>query len=113
MESNATYTRSKVLKRVGIGAAAAWSVPFLASSASRRVVGQPLADRPSVGRVKALFRQAFRLSRLRFDAGRAMSSSVERVTGRRRARWIALAAVAAGLAALAAAAVASVASVPL
>src|SRR5207302_10798819 len=34
MESESTYTRTKVLKRVGIGAAAAWSVPFLATSAS-------------------------------------------------------------------------------
>src|SRR3954466_11134321 len=31
------YTRGKILKRAGIGAAAAWSVPFLASSASASV----------------------------------------------------------------------------
>src|SRR5438128_6767460 len=39
MESERTYTRSKVLKRVGVGAAAAWSVPFLASSASASTKG--------------------------------------------------------------------------
>src|SRR5207244_2049090 len=33
------YTRGKVLKRVGVGAAAAWSVPFLASSASASTKG--------------------------------------------------------------------------
>jgi hypothetical protein len=46
MESDRTYTRSKVLKRVGIGAAAAWSVPFLASSASASTKG---VDFPASG----------------------------------------------------------------
>src|SRR5262245_57923005 len=40
-ETQGTYTRGKILKRVGIGAAAAWSVPFLASTASAHTTASP------------------------------------------------------------------------